>query len=342
MVKTLDLMMADWQDAQSSKDAYGDWRSLADEVRQYVLNEETISEVSKKVAAKLSSTLMSSEFNIRTYGLQNYPPQIQELLLNFTALINENPTFPLVPFYGMSLLNLAEISVDFASLYGENFGAPSLSFVAEVLQSRPEEHPLLIKNYTYATLWQYIMYAHFFKHENYNNFENVIEIGSGLGRTAELIKKLHTHINYYALELPGSGYLCHEILRDRFFNQFVPYQLVRDLDEITLYNGQVTVLTPKHLKNIKPKGKTLLISRWAISMASVDDIQEILSTLSPLSDMIHLCDPPPYTNHKSSGPDDISVYSNAIGNNFTLIEKTQARFPTHRSRALNCVWKKIG
>ena len=74
MVKTLDLMMLDWQDAQNSKDAYGDWRSFADEVRKHVLNEETISEVSKKVAAKLSSVLMPSDFNIRTFGLHNHPP----------------------------------------------------------------------------------------------------------------------------------------------------------------------------------------------------------------------------------------------------------------------------
>ena len=76
-------------------------------------------------------------------------------------------------------------------------------------------------------------------------------------------------------------------------------------------------------------------------MAPVDDIKEIISILAPISDMIHFCDPPPYRNYKSDGNDDVSIYSNAIGNNFLLVEKTQARFPTHRSRAMNLIWKKV-
>ena len=237
MLDVLDLMTSDWEDASGLQNHYGDWKLFADEIRQSVIENMTVIEISKRAAAKLSSVLMPADYNLKSFGLGNYPIAVQELLLKYASLVNQNPAIPLIPFYGMSFNNLAELTVDFAALYGESCGAPSLSQVMETIEKRPEETPLSIGDYSYATLWHYILYAHLFKHENYNNFDNVIEIGSGLGRTAEIIKKMHKHINYYAIELPGSAYLCHEILRARFENEFAQYQSVRELYEITLEGG---------------------------------------------------------------------------------------------------------
>jgi putative sugar O-methyltransferase len=86
--------------------------------------------------------------------------------------------------------------------------------------------------YTFLTLYYYLRYAFVAKHLDLRGARTVVELGSGSGKQAELLARLHPESTLYLFDIPPQLYVAHQFLAAALPGRAVPYHETRKLDRL--------------------------------------------------------------------------------------------------------------
>jgi len=153
-------------------------------------------------------------------------------------------------YSGVSILDTNILCYFLAKNFGEKNGAKPIENLNASAFGNPENTFFVNKKmYTISILEFYMQYAYCCKFMNFDSINSVMEIGSGFGKQAEVIKKLHPHLNFFLFDLPTSLYVCEQYLSSVFPDSVVSYRETRKMKRL-----------PEN-----QEGKIFIFGNWKIS-----------------------------------------------------------------------------
>jgi putative sugar O-methyltransferase len=99
------------------------------------------------------------------------------------------------------------------------------------------------RTYTRHLLYYYIRYAYVARFIDLQSTRTIVELGSGAGKQAEVIHKLHPDVTLLLFDIPPQLYVCHQYLSAVFPGDVVDYRATRVLPAIdALQPGRIYIL----------------------------------------------------------------------------------------------------
>ena len=159
----------------------------------------------------------------------------------------------------ISLLDLHEATFRLADCVGRASRAKPLADFTVSLAGNPEDVFLMDgKTYTSTTLYYYLRYAYNCRFFDFDGRKTIVELGSGSGKQAELVKRLHPDVTYLLLDIPPQLYVCEQYLKTVFPGCVVSYRETRQWTDLT-------GLRPRHI-HILPNWKFPLIASSGVDL----------------------------------------------------------------------------
>jgi len=126
----------------------------------------------------------------------------------------------------------------------ESFAVPEpLEKLSGSLAGNPEDTISIDgRNYTFTLLYYYLRYAYTARFFPYSNAPVIVELGSGSGRQAEIIAKLHPQACIVLFDLAPQLYVCHQYLKAVFGGAIVDYRESRELPRLEAVPGRIYLL----------------------------------------------------------------------------------------------------
>jgi len=153
---------------------------------------------------------------------------------------------------GSSYADLSLLCYEFAKSYGQNNGAEPIDKLEASTVGNPENiFRMNNKIYTISLLNYYIQYAYCCKYVNFDSIESMAEIGSGIGKQIEVIKKLYPHITFYVFEIPPQLYVAEQYLSALFPDSVVSYRQTRKMQSIPEdHKGKIFIFEPSMIAKL--------------------------------------------------------------------------------------------
>ena len=214
--------------------------------------------------------LMMEDFqNVKAeYKWTNFWHKISENLYTFllntglkdfrrTKQIPGTPGYALRSFGAIDLFEYApsvdyEVMYNYVSEIGKRAGARPLKEISISNFGNPED--LTYKDgsyYTYYWLRFYVRYSYvsqFFKFDN----KIIVELGSGSGKQAEMIKKAHPTTTILIFDIIPQLYIQNQYLKAVFPNDVVDYRETRELSSLKeIQKGKIYILSNSQFPLIK-------------------------------------------------------------------------------------------
>jgi len=263
-------------------------------------------------------------------------------------LVYEDREAPILP-YDLSLADLDDTAFRLCELSGQIAGVRPLSEfkMSDVL--KPEY--TFTKNgnqYSYPVLYSYLHYVNCARHVDFEEVENIIEIGPGAGRQVEVIRKFHPHINFYLLDVAPTLYFCERFLSATFPDAVIPYRDIREQEQFSIEGvGRIAHLGHGKIENLRPVGQTLSFNTAVFCLMSPVDAERYFRQLMTLANMVYVCEPkrPDCTDiygiAESACLDDIERF---LAEEFDLLESERAIMPLGYKKGFgdfhSAVWRR--
>ena len=266
-------------------------------------------------------------------GLQNNQEaaKTSQPIRESLMFIEQNPDARVLP-YELSLTDLNQSAFRICELYGNLYGAPSIRTI-DMSEAHYPDYLFTVdgKQYSYAFLYYYIHYVYSSRFVNYDDIDNVIEIGPGAGRQVEIIKKFHPHLKFYLVDLGPTLYLCHQYLSSVFPDDIIPYTSTRGRDIVSIEDsGKLAFVGNACVDNIVPVGNTISVSSSVFGLMTPSVVKRYLDKLSTVSKYIMMvesrgdCSKGTYSLDDSACLDDFHSF---LDERFDLIDQEPAFYP---------------
>jgi putative sugar O-methyltransferase len=161
---------------------------------------------------------------------------------------------------GLSILDLYDTALRICAAQARR--SATIASVGELEVSRcgnpfgfEHEHRFL----TRSALFFYMRYAYAAEHVNFKVVDTVVELGSGAGKQAEVLKRLHPHLTIVLLDLAPSLYVTERFLTAAYPDETVPYRETRE-PGCALVPGHIHFFGNFRIDDIAPLGNTLFWS----------------------------------------------------------------------------------
>jgi len=131
---------------------------------------------------------------------------------------------------GIGGFDLQRLFFSYAKWYGAARGAEPVEFLDDSLVGNPED-VFAIDNhmYTRTLLRYYLQYAYCCQFLSFSSIKTLMEVGSGAGRQAEVLRKLHPGLCLYLFDIPPQLYVCEQYLSAVFPDSIVGYRQTRNM-----------------------------------------------------------------------------------------------------------------
>jgi len=166
-------------------------------------------------------------------------PRWMRLMESVNAFLNHTLPFD----EGVSPEAATLLAFERARAMGVEQGARPLDLLDASLCGNPLDVIRVQGNaYTMSILSYYLQYAYCCRFVDFDRIGVLVELGSGAGKQAEVIKKLHPNIALVLVDIPPQLYVCHQYLRAVFPDDVVPYRESREYDELRPQPGKIYIL----------------------------------------------------------------------------------------------------
>ena len=133
-------------------------------------------------------------------------------------------------YVGASLQGVRRLVYEYATWYGRTNGAkPPSSFSASTAGNPEDVFTFDGQTYTTSMLQYYMQYAYCCQFMDFDAIGTVMELGGGIGKQVEVIRKLHPHLSFFLFDIPPQLYVCEQYLRAVFPDSVVSYRQTRDM-----------------------------------------------------------------------------------------------------------------
>jgi len=157
------------------------------------------------------------------------------LLSWLSSLLNKCGYAPVkTDFYGYTIDDLKHSAYLLVRLMGDKIGVKSIDDFEVSLAGNPEDvFEVNGKPYTMRSLYYYLRYIYCAQFIDFERVKVIVELGSGSGKQAEVIKKLHPHITFLLFDIPPQLYVSHQYLCAVFPDAVVDYMTTRNMDTMS-------------------------------------------------------------------------------------------------------------
>jgi putative sugar O-methyltransferase len=132
-------------------------------------------------------------------------------------------------YYDVSPEDLRQISYDFVRAEGEKVGAKPIEAFDASTAGNPEDFfEIGGRTYTMATFFYYLHYVYARRFIDFDQIKLYVELGSGMGKQVEILKKLHPGISFMLFDIPPQLYVAECYLDTVFPGDVVSYEQTRE------------------------------------------------------------------------------------------------------------------
>jgi len=156
-------------------------------------------------------------------------------------------------YSGLNNDDLNLLCYEYAKSYGEHSqnAKPIKEFEASLIGNPENIFEIDKKKYTISLLNYYVVYCYCCRHMDFETINSMAEIGPGLGKQIEIIKKLHNNITFFLFDLPCQLYVAEQYLSAVFPDSIVSYRETRKMKEIPKNNeGKIFIFSPNKIQDI--------------------------------------------------------------------------------------------
>ena len=118
--------------------------------------------------------------------------------------------------------------------------------------------------------------------------ESIVELGSGDGCQAEVIKKFHPHVTYYMVDIPPVLYVGGQCMEAVFPAAYVPFSGHAGDEPIELPPGSIGTFGNWQLGQLRPRGTTLFISCASLAEMHRSSVENYLRIAGRFADWVYL------------------------------------------------------
>jgi putative sugar O-methyltransferase len=136
-------------------------------------------------------------------------------------------------YYDVAPEDMRQLSYDFVRREGERVGARPISALEASLAGNPADvFTVQGRSYTMATLFYYLHYVYCSQFIDFENVRTYAELGSGMGKQVEVLRKLHPRTCFFLFDIPPQLYVAERFLSTVFPADVVSYEQTRTLTEL--------------------------------------------------------------------------------------------------------------
>jgi len=158
-----------------------------------------------------------------------------------------------IPGWKNSILNKP---YEFCKNVGIKLGAkPIESFTCSDIGNPEDRIEVEGRLYTNKMLYYYQRYAYAQQYIDFDNIQVLAELGSGSGKSVEILKKLYPHLTFVLFDISPQLYVCEQWLKEVFPGQVISYRDCKTMTSLdNLEKGKIYIFGAWHfplLKNYK-------------------------------------------------------------------------------------------
>lgn len=336
----LETIISDWENSPTVKEVQGEmihlYSKFIDDLKKYTFEQNIANKIRGLTAVNgvdnnpirypIAKLERRGDFDL------NLKESIRNTL-EFVCKYREQNVLP----YDLSLRDLDESAFRLCEFYGKACGAPDIRNI-EISKANNPEYTFFIdgKEYSYILLTSYIHYCYCAQFIKFDEIDNIIEIGGGVGRQLEITKKFHPHLNFYMVDLGPTLYACHQYMSAIFPDSVIPYQQTRDKQKITIDGkGKIAFVGNWQLDKLKPQGTTLSFNTAVFCIMQEETVARYISYLQNHCDIFYLMEPRTDETKKiynlPSAPT-YNTYEKLFNQNFTILNRQEAFRPLSARR----------
>jgi putative sugar O-methyltransferase len=189
---------------------------------------------------------------------------------------------------GLSILDLYDTALRICA--AQSHRTPTIASVCNLEVSRignPFGFTHARRFLTRSALFFYMRYAYVAEHVNFALLDTVVELGSGTGKQAEVLKRLHPHLTIVLLDTAPSLYVAERFLTAAYPDETVPYRETRD-PGCALVPGHVHFFGNFRVDDIAPIGNTLFWSAATLEEMDPAAVAHYGRAITPLAESLYL------------------------------------------------------
>jgi len=132
--------------------------------------------------------------------------------------------------------------IRFVQAYAKNHSAPDLSTLSISLIGNPKSDISgYQQRYTYSMLYYYMRFSYMCKWINFKDVNTIVELGSGSGKSVEIMKKTHPNITFLLFDISPQLYVCQQYLSEVFPGDLIGYRETRNIKLDQLRKGKIYI-----------------------------------------------------------------------------------------------------
>jgi putative sugar O-methyltransferase len=223
--------------------------------------------------------------NLRKYSVDD---DVMAAVYGMQRLVMGYPDIAFLP-YRISLTDLRQLALARCDSYRRECGARSVRELDfEGSASSPDAFVAEGKTYTVGALSYYLRYAYLSQFVPFDAIESVVELGSGDGRQAEIIKKFHPHVTYYMVDIPPVIYVGGQCMEAAFPHDYVAFDRHAHEGPVELPPRTIGPFGNWQLDRLRPSGSTLFISCASLGEMHRDAVANYLRLAGEFADWVYL------------------------------------------------------
>lgn len=192
--------------------------------------------------------------------------------------------------YELAPESLWRLSFAYSILAASKTNARSLMDVQPSLYGNPEavfEHEG--KKYPFSFLKYYMHYVYCSRFVDFGKLKRVVELGSGGGQQAEVLKKYHPDLTILLFDIPPQGYVCEQYLKKSFPGQVESYRSTREISSLDeLAEGKIHILGAWQMPLLSDYHHDLFISCTSLAEMEPHVVRNYLGFINKSASGVYL------------------------------------------------------
>lgn len=218
-------------------------------------------------------------------------PGWKRLLALVSDLFNRDRLSPVgLDMYGCGLPELQETALRLTQLYGQVAGARPVDSIELSCAGNPEDtFEIDGRPYTMRGLYYYLRYAYCCQFADFDTIELLVELGSGMGRQIEVIKKLHPRIRIMAFDIPPQLYVGEQFLSTVFPDAIIGYETTRTYQVMPeLPAGAIAICGTAKFPLLRRQRIGLFWNAVSFQEMEPDVVANYLGYVAPVAEAVYL------------------------------------------------------
>lgn len=208
-----------------------------------------------------------------------------DILLKASEIIFEKNNLSLLP-YELSFEDLNIAALDKALLFAKAQKLPPVTDIPVVEElGTGYQFEIDGQKYNYLYLYYYLRFAFCASVVDFEKIDTFVEIGSGSGRSTEIIKRLYPHITCHLFDIGPQLYVANRYLSAALPNQIAPFGASEE------QTGKIHFHPHHEIEKFTPQGKTISWATMVYCIMEPNTAKAYFDSLTKFSDYIYLCEP---------------------------------------------------